>query len=90
MLCLNLIRVVLALDEVWDPQNFGALLRSGYFLGCEAIVVCGKNSAPLSPVVSKASAGAMELVTVFSTENMMKWLDQSKENGWQVGRIKIF
>jgi 21S rRNA (GM2251-2'-O)-methyltransferase len=72
------------LDEVWDPQNFGALLRTAYFLRCDRVVVCSKNSAPLSPVVSRASAGAMEVMPVYSTDNMMKFLDKSRENGWQV------
>lgn len=75
---------MLALDEVWDPQNFGALLRTAYFLRCDKVVVCSKNSAPLSAVVSRASAGAMEVMQVYSTDNMMKFLDKSKENGWQV------
>ena len=75
---------ILALDEVWDPQNFGALLRTSHFLGVDGVVVCSKNSAPLSPTVSKASSGAMEHMEVFSTDNMMKFMDKSKENGWQV------
>lgn len=69
---------------MWDPQNFGALLRTAYFLGCDKVVVCSKNSAPLSPAVSRASAGAMEVMPVYSTSNMMKFLDESRENGWQV------
>ena len=77
-------KCVLALDEVWDPQNFGALLRSCHFLGVDGVVVCAKNSAPLSPVVSKASAGALEIMDVLSTANMMRFLDKSIENGWQV------
>ncbi len=77
-------RVVLALDELWDPQNFGALLRSAHFLGVDKVVVCSKNSAPLSAAVSKASAGAMEITTVYSVDNMMKFLDNSILNGWQV------
>jgi len=75
---------VLALDEVWDPQNFGALLRTSYFLKCDKVIVCAKNSAPLSPVVSKASAGALEVMEVYSTDNLMKFLDKSRDNGWQV------
>jgi 21S rRNA (GM2251-2'-O)-methyltransferase len=75
---------VLALDEVWDPQNFGALLRTSHFLGVDRVVVCAKNSAPLSPSVSKASSGALELMDVGSTDNMMRFLDKSMENGWQV------
>ena len=77
-------RCVLALDEVWDPQNFGALLRTSLFLGVDKVVVCAKNSAPLSPAVSKASAGAMEVMEVASTDNMMRFLDRSAENGWNV------
>jgi 21S rRNA (GM2251-2'-O)-methyltransferase len=75
---------VLALDEVWDPQNFGALLRTSHFLGVDKVVVCAKNSAPLSPAVSKASSGALEVMHVGSTENMMRFLDKSMANGWQV------
>ena len=75
---------ILALDEVWDPQNFGALLRTAHFLQCDGVVVCSKNSAPLSPAVSKVSSGAMESMEVNSVENMMKFLDKSIENGWQV------
>ena len=79
-------RCVLALDEVSDPQNFGALLRSSQFFGCEEIIVCEKNSAPLSAAVSKASSGALELLSdrLYSVNNMMQFLDQSKLNGWQV------
>lgn len=45
-------------------QNFGAALRSAYFLGVDGVLTCHRNSAPLSAAVSKASAGAMELVPV--------------------------
>lgn len=82
-------KCVLALDEVWDPQNFGALLRTCHFLGVDKVVVCAKNSAPLSPTVSKASSGAMELMDVFSTDNLMKFLDRSCEAGWQVVGTKL-
>ena len=77
-------KCVLALDEVWDPQNFGALLRTSRFLNVDAVVVCAKNSAPLSPTVSKASSGAMELMDIYSTDNLMKFIDGSVEAGWQV------
>lgn len=76
---------VLVLDEVWDPQNFGALLRTSYFLGVDKVVVCAKNSSPLSAAVSKASAGAVEVMeNIYSTDNLMKFLDKSSGNGWQV------
>ena len=76
--------VWLALDEVTDPQNLGALLRSAYFLGVDGVIVSAKNTAPLSPTVSKASAGAMELMTVHSARNMVRWLGSARAEGWQV------
>ena len=76
----------LVLDEVVDPQNLGALLRSAYFLGRDKIgvMVCAKNSAPLSPAVSAASAGALELFTVFSTSNLPRTLNAAKDEGFRV------
>ncbi|KAG9157709.1 hypothetical protein Leryth_021231 [Lithospermum erythrorhizon] len=73
-----------ALDEVTDPQNLGAIIRSAYFFGASGVVLCAKNSAPLSGVVSKASAGSLELVELRSCKNMMQFLTSSAENGWRV------
>jgi tRNA G18 (ribose-2'-O)-methylase SpoU len=77
-------RCVLALDEVGDPQNLGALLRTSRYLGVDKVVICSKNSAPLSPAVSKASAGALEIMPVYRTNNMPQFLQESQKNGWQV------
>ena len=74
----------LALDEVVDPQNFGAVLRSAHFLGIDGVVVCAKNSAPLSPAVSKASSGAMETETVYSAGAMHRFLARCADEGWDV------
>lgn len=73
-----------ALDEVTDPQNLGAIIRSSYFFGATGVIVCAKNSAPLSGVVSKASAGSLELMELRSCKNMMQFLTSSGENGWRV------
>jgi len=83
----------LVLDEVVDPQNFGALLRSAYFLGGRyssdddrsiGVLVCKKNSAPLSPIVSASSSGALELSTVYSTNNLPRTLNAAREEGWRI------
>jgi 21S rRNA (GM2251-2'-O)-methyltransferase len=76
----------LVLDEVVDPQNLGALLRSAYFLGQKklGILVCSKNSAPPTPVVSAASAGALELVSVYSTNNLPRTLNQARDDGFRI------
>ncbi|KAJ4888913.1 tRNA/rRNA methyltransferase (SpoU) family protein [Raphanus sativus] len=73
-----------ALDEVTDPQNLGAIVRSAYFFGATGVVVCAKNSAPLSAVVSKASAGSLEVMELRYCKNMMQFLEASAENGWRV------
>ncbi|MQM03751.1 hypothetical protein Taro_036540 [Colocasia esculenta] len=73
-----------ALDEVMDPQNLGAILRSAYYFGVEGVVLCAKNSAPLSGVVSKASAGSLEMIELRTCKNMMQFLAASLENGWRV------
>lgn len=76
--------VVLALDEVRDPQNVGALIRSAAFLGARNVVVCAKNSAPLTPTLSRASAGAVEIATPLSVDSMPRFLRQVKEEGWRI------
>jgi len=53
----NSLNLCLGLDEVVDPQNLGALLHFAYFLGNTGVLVCSKNSAPPSPMVSAASVG---------------------------------
>ncbi|KAM3588811.1 hypothetical protein VKS41_001247 [Umbelopsis sp. WA50703] len=45
----------IALDEIQDPQNLGSILRTAYFFAVDGIIVCTKNSAPLSGVVSRNS-----------------------------------
>jgi 21S rRNA (GM2251-2'-O)-methyltransferase len=78
--------VWLVLDEVVDPQNLGALLRSAFFLGgtSAGVLVCSKNSAPPSPVVSAASAGALELMEVYSTSNLPRTLNNARDDGFRI------
>ena len=52
--------------------------------GAAGVVVCARNSAPLSPAVSKASAGAMELLPVHEAGNLPSFLEASAGNGWAV------
>ena len=54
--------VVLACDEIQDPQNYGALIRTACFLGCTGIISSLKNTVSVTPAVSRASAGAVELL----------------------------
>lgn len=76
--------VWLALDEIVDPQNLGAIIRSAHFLGVDGVVCCAKNSAPFNATVSKASAGAMEAQIVHQTGVMHRFLAKARDEGWDV------
>ncbi len=52
--------LTIALDELTDPQNFGAIVRSAVALGAEGVLWPEDKSAPLSPAMARASAGAVE------------------------------
>eukprot|EP00958_Prasinococcus_capsulatus_P006417 scaffold604_cov384-Prasinococcus_capsulatus_cf.AAC.27 len=73
-----------ALDEITDPQNVGSILRSAYFLGVAGVVVCKRNSAQLTPTVSKVSAGAMEAMDVHACSSMPRFLASCSESGWNI------
>src|SRR5690554_2218138 len=66
--------VWLALDEVVDPQNLGAILRTAMFMGVNGVVVCHKNCSPLSAVVAKASTGALEARPTYGVSNLMRFI----------------
>ncbi|KAJ6068678.1 hypothetical protein N7499_010565 [Penicillium canescens] len=75
--------VALLLDGVVDPGNMGAIIRSSYFLGIDAIILAGRNSAPLSPVTIKASAGAAENMPILHVRNEVDFIQRSQKNGWR-------
>ncbi|KAF8936170.1 hypothetical protein BGZ58_004494 [Dissophora ornata] len=76
--------VWIALDEVVDPQNLGAILRTALFLGVDGVIVCHKNSSPLSAVVAKASVGALEVRPTYGVSSLMRFIQDSQKNGWHV------
>ncbi|NXH62956.1 MRM1 methyltransferase, partial [Rhabdornis inornatus] len=74
----------LVLEHIQDPMNLGALLRSAYFLGVDRVVATHSNSCPLTPIVSKASAGAVEVFDVYSTDDLQGFLKAKSAEGWEV------
>ena len=71
------------IDGVQDPQNLGALMRSSLFFGVQGVVVSKRNSAPISPVVSKGSAGAMEALNLYHCGSVAQLL--KKSDGRKIG-----
>jgi 23S rRNA (guanosine2251-2'-O)-methyltransferase len=79
-------RLVLALDGIEDPQNFGALLRSAEAAGVDGVLFAERRAAPLSAAAVKASAGAAEHLRLARVVNMVRSLEQLREhNLWCVG-----
>ena len=75
---------VLLLDGILDPGNLGAILRSAFFLGVDTVAISNRSSAPVSPVVLKASAGASEALPLVSVRQPAGFIDQCKRNGWKI------
>ncbi|XP_012732431.2 rRNA methyltransferase 1, mitochondrial [Fundulus heteroclitus] len=74
----------LVLDRIQDPMNLGAILRSAYFLGVDKVVSSLHYSCPLSPVVSKASSGVLEVMGVYGCDGLEDMLRSRAAGGWQV------
>ncbi|MGE5257656.1 MAG: 23S rRNA (guanosine(2251)-2'-O)-methyltransferase RlmB [Hyphomicrobiales bacterium] len=78
--------LVLALDQIMDPHNLGALLRTALCAGVEAVLVPKDRSAPPTPAVSKISAGALEHIRLIQVTNLARALELLKTRGlWVVG-----
>ncbi len=74
-------RCFVALDGVEDPQNLGAIARVAHAAGVTGLVLTDRRSAPLSPAVSRASAGAIEHLPVARVVNLTRGLELLKDAG---------
>ncbi len=70
--------LVVCLDQVTDPQNLGAVIRSAEGAGAAGVVITERNSARVTPAVCKASAGAVEHLPVALVVNLSRYLEEIK------------
>ena len=78
--------LILVLDEIEDPYNLGAMLRTADAVGAHGVIIPKRRSVSLTGVVSKASAGAVEHVLVARISNLVQTLKQlQKEGCWVSG-----
>ncbi|HET7579162.1 MAG TPA: 23S rRNA (guanosine(2251)-2'-O)-methyltransferase RlmB [Bacillales bacterium] len=74
------------LDEIEDPHNLGAILRTADASGVHGVIIPKRRSSGLTSIVAKASAGAVEYVPVVRVTNLARTIDELKKRGlWFVG-----
>lgn len=76
--------LILILDEIEDPHNFGAILRSADAFSVDGVIIKNKNQVPLNWTVAKVSTGAIEYVKVAQVSNLSNVIKELKENGFWI------
>jgi 23S rRNA (guanosine2251-2'-O)-methyltransferase len=76
--------LIVALDQVQDPRNLGAICRSAEFAGAAGVVIPERRSAEVTAVACKASAGAVEHLDVAQVRNLTDWLTEAKKAGFWI------
>ncbi len=78
--------LVIALDQVQDPRNLGAICRSAEAAGAAGVVICERRAAGITAATCKASAGAVEHLQIAHVGNLTDWIGVAKEAGaWVYG-----
>lgn len=76
--------LVLLLDGIEDPRNFGAILRTAYAAGVDAVIFRKRRQSPLTDVVFKTSAGCAALIDLYQVTNLDQTVRELKANGWWI------
>ncbi len=76
--------IIVILDGINDPHNFGAIIRTAEIFNVQGVIVSKHNQVPLNATVAKTSVGAINFVPVVSVNNINQTIDVLKENGFWI------
>ncbi|MCP4601513.1 MAG: 23S rRNA (guanosine(2251)-2'-O)-methyltransferase RlmB [Proteobacteria bacterium] len=76
--------LILALDQIQDPRNLGAIIRSAYAFGASGLVIPKDRSASVTSAAVRTSAGASELIRTVRVTNLVRCLDRLRDEGFQI------
>ncbi len=74
---------VVVLDQISDPHNVGAIMRSCVAFGVEALITTSRNSAPQTAVLAKSASGALDLIDLIEVSNLSKAIGNLNTQGYQ-------
>lgn len=78
--------LILLLDQIQDPQNLGAILRTAQCAGVHGVIIPERGGALVNPTVLKTSAGAAEWLSIYLVKNMARTIEELKEKSvWIYG-----
>lgn len=78
--------LIVALDQVQDPQNLGSICRTAECAGATGVVIAERRAAEVTPAACKASAGAVEHIRIARVRNIADFLGDAREAGcWSYG-----